>query len=87
MWRDVDVAFNKQMDLKRKRTNRTGRMSVCSNSFGRIIVNHDINRNTPGFYRDDGIHLSGVGNQMSLFKFSEAITQFFKDNSIIKYTM
>ena len=84
-WRDVDVAFNKQMDLKRKRINRAGRSCVCANSFGRI-VKIDINRNTPGFYKSDGTHLSDVGNQMSLFTFSEALGQFFKDNSVIKYT-
>lgn len=53
------------IERKRQRTNRFGRSLVATCSKGHSLV-HDIDIHTPGFFRNDGIHLSNIGLAMYL---------------------
>lgn len=53
------------MESKRRRVNRFGRQQVRLHVKGEILI-HDIDYQTPGFFRADGIHLSDVGLDMYL---------------------
>lgn len=53
------------IELKRQRVNRFGRAIVTRLPKGHNLV-HDIDFQTPGFFRPDGIHLSDVGLAMYL---------------------
>lgn len=57
--RAVDIVI----ESKRRRVNRYGheRVMQCSNGH---ILSHDIDYQTPGFFRADGVHLSEVGLEM-----------------------
>lgn len=61
-----------QTEYKRRRINRFGRHQVRLLQKGDILV-HDIDFNTPGFFRNDGIHLSNVGLDMYLDAIREKI--------------
>ena len=50
---------------KRQRVNRYGRKLITSLPKGHILI-HDIDIYTPGFFRDDGTHLSHIGLAMCL---------------------
>jgi lysophospholipase L1-like esterase len=55
----------KEIEKNRKRINRWGRQQARRNTkFDSLTA--DINETTPGFYRDDGVHLSDVGNEFLL---------------------
>ena len=53
------------IESKRRRVNRFGRALVNQLSKGHSLV-HDIDIQTPGFFRDDGAHLSDIGLAMYL---------------------
>jgi lysophospholipase L1-like esterase len=55
----------KEIEKNRQRINRWGRQQARRNTkFDSLTA--DINETTPGFYRDDGVHLSDVGNEFLL---------------------
>lgn len=64
------------MDRKRKKVNRRIRNLVLKHPNGRVIVNKEIDRHTPGFFDDDGVHLSLVGYRMYLLSLSDALYTF-----------
>ena len=53
------------IESKRQSVNRSGRALVNQLSKGHSLV-HDIDIQTPGFFRDDGTHLSDIGLAMYL---------------------
>ena len=53
------------IESKRRRVNRFGRALVNQLSKGYSLV-HDIDIQTPGFFREDGTHLSDIGLAMYL---------------------
>ena len=60
---------NRVMEIKRRRINRAGRR-IALWMFGDVL-SLDIDLTTPGFYRNDGIHLSPVGVEMYLDGFRD----------------
>ena len=68
----------KLMDLKRKNVNRLIKGIALEHSNGRVLVHGQIARQTPGFFADDGVHLSTVGYHMYLFSLSEALSAFMR---------
>ena len=79
-WKNTDNTFRalKLMDLKRKKVNRMIKGIVLEHSNGRVLVHGQIARQTPGFFDDDGVHLSTVGYHMYLFSLSEALSAFMR---------
>lgn len=65
VWRGLGDKINVVMERKRRRVNGFGRRAVLSRTRGRIIT-IDIDYQTAGFYRPDGVHLSDVGLDMFL---------------------
>jgi len=57
-------ASGSKLDRKRRRVNRYGRQLVGTINGDFLSV--EIDSETPGFYRNDGIHLSQVGLEMFL---------------------
>ncbi|XP_053392992.1 uncharacterized protein LOC128555234 [Mercenaria mercenaria] len=80
-WRNTPntLASAKIMDLKRKNVNRKIRNYILQHSNGRCLNHKSLNRETPGFFRRDGIHLSDVGNDMYILTLSEAINTFKRE--------
>lgn len=72
------------MDLKRKRVNRAGHLAVKVSPKGRYIA-HDIDTRTQGLLKNDGTHLTLVGNRIFLLAFEEAIRQFFQYQTVLKF--
>ena len=60
-WTEVDIII----DSKRRHVNRFGRALVNQLSKGHRLV-HNIDIQTPGFFRDDGTHLSDIVLAMHL---------------------
>jgi hypothetical protein len=83
-WRGASVEQAKQMDLKRKRVNRFGRQAVCDTGRGHFIATN-INRQTPGFYSPDGVHLSLVGTKMYLLILQQALETFIENEKVVKF--
>lgn len=54
----------KVMDKKRKRVNQFGHKQIRQISNKSHILRMDIDSTTPGFFRNDGVHLSDVGLDM-----------------------
>lgn len=69
-WRAPETE-NKQIDKKRKRVNQFGHKMM------RVVEGHelkiDIDLKTPGFFRNDGVHLSDVGLAMYLDSVRECL--------------
>ena len=72
LWTDVlqrlewhSVMGNVSVEKKRRRVNRFGRQVIRGMPRGEVLQ-HDIDYNTPGFFRPDGVHLSDVGLDMYL---------------------
>ena len=61
-----------RIERKRQRVNRFGRNLITSLPKGHFLV-HDIDIYTPGFFRNDGTHLSRVGLAMYLDAARESI--------------
>ena len=51
---------------------------VLKHSNGQVLVHGQIARQTPGFFADDGVHLSTVKYHMYLFSLSEALSAFMR---------
>ena len=49
------------MNDKRKPINRAGRQAVRGLSHGRAII-HELDPTTPGLFKNDGTHLTLIGN-------------------------
>ena len=45
---------------------------------GRVLVHGQIDRQTPGFFADDGVHLSTIGYHMNWFSLSKALSAFMR---------
>ena len=82
-WRNTPntPASAKTMDLKRKRINRKMRQITLQHELGRTLNHQAINRDTPGFYHSDGVHLSDVGIEMYLLSLEQSISSFFKNKT------
>ena len=65
---------------KRKRINHAGRQAVRGLSHGRAII-HELDPTTPGLYKNDGTHLTLIGNAIFLNTFKEALNIFLTDNT------
>lgn len=75
-WRE-EVYCARSIEKKRKRINRWGRHQVgflpCSD-----IMSMDIGADTPGFFRQDGVHLSDVGLEFYMDYIKDAIFKHLK---------
>lgn len=80
-WLHAGTASNIQLDMKRRRINRHGRQIICSFPNGRYI-GHDISKDSPDLFQQDGIHLSDTGNDIFLNTLQGGIETFLKSSSI-----
>jgi hypothetical protein len=69
-WRGANDV--KGVDKSRKRVNLAASQKVLSVG-GRVIHHTDIDYTTPDLYRDDGVHLSDIGNDILLNDFQSGI--------------
>ena len=74
----------KVMNDKRRRINRAGRQAVRGLSHGRAII-HELDPTTPGLFKNDGTHLTLIGNAIFLNTFKEALKIFLTDNTQMVY--
>ena len=71
-WRAPELE-NKAIERKRKRVNQFGRKLMrCHNGH---VLDVEIDTSTPGFYRNDGVHLSDVGLDLYLFSLKEKLCE------------
>lgn len=84
-WRGTDNSAErlKKLDQKRRRINRLGRQASF-NVEGKAIQ-HELDFNTTGLFRSDGVHLTAVGNAIFLNTFEEAINLFVTNPSAQMY--
>ena len=84
-WRGTDNSAErlKKLDQKRRRINRLGRQAVF-NVEGKAIQ-HELDFNTTGLFKSDGVHLTAVGNAIFFNTFVEAINLFVTDPSAQMY--
>lgn len=84
-WRGADNTPErlKKLDQKRRRINRLGRQ-VAFNVDGKAIQ-HELDFNTTGLFKMDGVHLTAVGNAIFFNTFEEAINLFVTDPSSQMY--
>lgn len=77
-WRNTTNDDNslRTMDRKRKRINRHIKELILNRPNGRVVVHAEITRWTPGFFGQDGVHLSDVGYDMYLLTLQDAISLF-----------
>ncbi|KAH3803670.1 hypothetical protein DPMN_131936 [Dreissena polymorpha] len=72
----VDNSYQKKMNSKRQKINRTISNYVLSFARGRAILIESIDLSTPGMFHVDKVHLSDVGNELFIFSIGEAIASF-----------
>ena len=65
-----------KMNNKRKRINRAERQ-VAKNLLQGTSIIHEIDITTNGLYKSDRVHLTGIGNDIFLNTFPEALAAFF----------
>ena len=66
-------------DKKRRRINHHGRQVVHQYDLGRSI-SHELDVDVPGFFKNDGTHLTAVGNSIFLLALQEGIKSFFSNS-------
>ena len=72
------------MNEKRKPIYRAGRQAVRGLSYGGAII-HELDPPTPGLFKNDGTHLTLIGNAIFLNTFKEALNIFLTDNTQTVY--
>ena len=80
-WRHTSTASVEQLD-KYKRINRRGRKVLCSFCNGRYL-SHDISKTSSDLFRDDGVHLFNLGNDIVLNTLHGAIDSLLQ-NPLLK---
>ena len=73
-----------QMDIKRRRINCHGRRVVHQYDLGRTI-SHELDVDVPGFFKNDGTHLTAIGNSIFLLALQKGIKSFFSNNEKKSY--
>jgi hypothetical protein len=69
------------MNRKRQRVNRSISQFMLTQPNGRSLHIKSIDKDTPGFFRADNVHLSDIGNEMFILAVSEAVSLFLNNES------
>lgn len=78
--RNSSHSFDNTMNTKRLAINRALAKHTLSLPNGRVLNIKSIDRQTPGFFRQDKVHLSSVGNELYIHAIMEAAEQFLSLN-------
>ena len=73
-----------KMDIKRRRINCHCCRVVHQYDLGSTIL-HELDVDVPGFFKNDGTHLTAIGNSIFLFALQEWILSFFSNNEKKSY--
>ncbi|XP_045189808.2 uncharacterized protein LOC123547083 [Mercenaria mercenaria] len=78
-WGCTDEQEQKAVEKKRKRINQFGHKIIKKVSPTKShVLRMDIDAQTPGFFRGDGVHLSDVGLEMYLDSLHDMLVNIFK---------
>lgn len=69
------------MNRKRQRVNRSISQFMLTQPNGRSLHIKSIDKDTPGFFCADNVHLSDIGNEMFILAVSEAVSLFLNNES------
>lgn len=83
-WRGAQASEFGAMNNKLRRMNTAGRKATTKTERGRII-SYDIHASEGGLFRQDGVHLSPVGNDLFLLQLQDALKAFREKSALVRF--